>query len=67
MRMHMHMHMHHARARTPARLARLARRWPQGGYRFARSGLDFMLGGIEEYPTTAPKMILISGWSAISP
>ena len=33
----------------------------QGGYRFARSLLDFMLGGIEEYPRTAPKMMLMLG------
>jgi len=35
----------------------------QGGIRFARSGLDFMMGGIEECPATAPKMILMLGWA----
>lgn len=35
----------------------------QGGSLFARSGLDFMLGGIEEYPRTTPKMIVTLGWS----
>ena len=34
-----------------------------GGSHFARSCLDFTLGGIEEYPRTAPKMIATLGWS----
>lgn len=35
----------------------------QAGARFARSCLDFSLAGIEEYPRTAPKMIITIGWS----
>ena len=34
-----------------------------GGSLFARSCLDFTLGGIEEYPRTAPKMMVTLGWS----